>query len=322
MTRHSIAAAVLGVAATLPLASGAHAHGVAGKRVFPTTLTIDDPAVADEASFPTVTRQRNGATDTSPPTRTTQYSFEYDKRITEHLGVAINDGYSMIQQLGQNNLHGWQNLNLTLKYQLPANAEHEFLMSVGVIREFGGTGAVNQGIADGIGTTTPTIYFGKGFGDLPDAVSWLKPLAVTGTFGYQFADVPTSTTTIVDPDSGIPSLQVSHKPDLLVMGASVQYSVPYLQANIKDLGLPEILGRITPLVEFAYTTPATTSNGQITQGMISPGLIYSGDSFQIGVEALIPATKGAGTNVGFIAQLHFFLDDIFPTTLGKPLLGF
>jgi hypothetical protein len=30
----------------------AHAHGIAGNRFFPGTLTFDDPAVADEAVVP------------------------------------------------------------------------------------------------------------------------------------------------------------------------------------------------------------------------------------------------------------------------------
>jgi hypothetical protein len=30
----------------------AHAHGIAGNRFFPGTLTFDDPAVADEAILP------------------------------------------------------------------------------------------------------------------------------------------------------------------------------------------------------------------------------------------------------------------------------
>src|SRR5260370_16013718 len=82
-------------AAVAPLyASEAAAHGVAGKRVFPTTLTIDDPAVADEASLPTIQSQRHGASDSSPASRETDITAEYDKRITEHLGVAVNYGYA------------------------------------------------------------------------------------------------------------------------------------------------------------------------------------------------------------------------------------
>jgi len=28
-----------------------------------------------------------------------------------------------------------------------------------------------------------------------------------------------------------------------------------------------------------------------------------------------------GSHVGWIAQLHFFLDDLFPTTIGRPIFG-
>jgi hypothetical protein len=318
MYRSAMSAAVTAAYAIILLAPGAFAHGIAGKRIFPTTLTLDDPAVSDEASFPTIQYQRHGASDDGAASRETDITAEYDKRITEHLGVAVNYGYTMQNQIGQPSLYGFQNLETTLKYQFLQNAPHELLMSVGVTREWGGTGATANGIAEKTGSTTPTIYFGKGFGDLPDSLNWLKPLALTGTFGYQFADVPTRTTTVVD-DDGNASLQVNHSPDLLLWGASIQYSIPYLQANIIDLGLPTFLGRITPLVEFTYTTPATRSNGTLTQGTIAPGLIYSERSFQVGIEALIPVTKGSNAATGFIAQLHFFFDDIFPTSLGKPI---
>jgi len=43
---------------------------------------------------------------------------------------------------------------------------------------------------------------------------------------------------------------------------------------------------------------------------------------QFGVEAIIPVTKASGKNVGIIAQLHFYLDDIFPNTIGRPILGY
>src|SRR5882724_1086083 len=294
--------------AALLISTGASAHGIAGKRVFPTTLTIDDPAVADEVSLPTIQYQRHGASDDDVALHQTDISAEFSKRITEHLGISVNNSY------------GFGNIETTLKYQFLQNAPHELLMSAGVTREWGGTGATNSGIAEATGSTTPTLYFGKGFGDLPDSLDWFKPLAVTGILGYQFADVPTGTTTVID-DDGNASLQRDHTPDLFVYGASLQYSIPYLQANVRDLGLPDFLGRLTPLVEFAYTSPATRSNGVRTQGTIAPGLVYSGNSFQVAAEALIPATKGSNASTGFIVQLHFFLDDIFPTTLGKPIFG-
>ncbi len=76
---------------------------------------------------------------------------------------------------------------------------------------------------------------------------------------------------------------------------------------------------MTPLVEFRFTTPVTDRYGEKTIGTINPGIIWSGQSMQFGVEAIIPATKARGKSVGVIAQLHFYLDDIFPQTIGRPL---
>jgi hypothetical protein len=41
----------------------------------------------------------------------------------------------------------------------------------------------------------------------------------------------------------------------------------------------------------------------------------------IGMEAIIPVNRFSGHGTGVIAQFHLYLDDIFPTTIGQPLLG-
>jgi len=38
-------------------------------------------------------------------------------------------------------------------------------------------------------------------------------------------------------------------------------------------------------------------------------------------EAVFPVNRASGTGVGFLGQLHLYLDDMFPTTIGRPLLG-
>ena len=53
-------------------------------------------------------------------------------------------------------------------------------MSVGFDAEIGGTGTTRAG-AVSFSTWTPTLFFGKGMGDLPDCLSFLKPIAITGT---------------------------------------------------------------------------------------------------------------------------------------------
>ncbi len=295
MNRFSVFAATLVVVA----AGVAQAHGIAGDRVFPATLTIDDPAVGDELSLPTFSTVHNGAAadGSAPGSREFDMGGEWDKTITEHLGISINLDYTRLLQDGGGTAAGWQDVVLGLKYQAYVNPEHEFMASVGVVRDLGGTGSAGVVNNGGVGSTTPTLYLGKGFGDVP--IGLLRPLAVTGELGYQISD-----------QSNVNSNQWN-------VGWSVQYSIPYLQQHVKDLGLPAIIAGLTPLVEVNLAIP--TAAGSQTTGTIAPGLLYDADTWQFGVEALIPATHDTNTGIGMIAQLHFFLDDIFPTTLGKPL---
>lgn len=290
----------------------AEAHALAGDRQFPVTLTLDDPGVADEASIPTFTYNRSGADGGPGPTHEYDFNFEYDKRITTNLGIAINYGYDVLQTNHDKTRTGFENLFVTLKDTVYVNAEHEFIVSIGLQREIGGTATEHTG-GDRFGATTPLIYAGKGLGDLP--VDLLRPFAVTGELGYTFADKALKVTTAPD---GSTSTNGGNN-NAWFGGVSLQYSLPYLHEQVHDYGLPDFANRITPLVEVTWTSPATAPSNNGTAWTVAPGLIYSGDWFQVGIEALIPATRAAGTNVGAIAQFHLFLDDIFPNSIGRPI---
>lgn len=296
------------------LAPPAFAHGVAGPRVFVNTLLLDDPAVSDEASLPTFSWQRPSGGE---PSNEFDTDFEFDKRITEHFGIGLNDGYTLQTTPGEKNVSGWGNLFVTLKYQAYMNPTHETLISVGVIREFARTGSAGLD-NDDVGTTTPMIYWGKGLGDLP--IGWLRPLAVTGTFGYTIADKQLKT---------LPSVGTS-APGILfnngtenrwVGGLSLQYSIPYLQSQVRDLGLPAVLGRLTPLIELAWSSPASHPHALGTQYLFGVGAVYAAETYAVSLEALMPANGQTGRAIGAIAQFHLYLDDLFPHSLGKPLIS-
>jgi hypothetical protein len=40
----------------------------------------------------------------------------------------------------------------------------------------------------------------------------------------------------------------------------------------------------------------------------------------VGLEAVIPVNSTTGGGKGVLLQLHFFLDDLFPRGIGRPLL--
>jgi hypothetical protein len=306
--------------AFVPLSQSA-AHEIVGNRFFPATLSVDDPGVNDELAFPTVDSFNTGDV---PPVRQRDISSEFSKRITEDFAISFGTTYTFLGPIDPTvpGANGFQNLETTFKYRVYKNAEHEFVFSAGLSIEWGGTGSANVG-AEPFNTYTPTIYFGKGLGDLPDTLSWLRPVAVTGVVGYAIPGQSSTTTFGIDPDTGAQTIDTEFDPQVLNWGGSIQYSMPYLKSAVMDLGLPDFINHLIPLVEANLQTPVanTLTSGRLTTGTINPGVIWVGSYFQVGIEALIPINRQSGSNVGVIAQLHYYLDDIDPHGIGKPLFG-
>jgi hypothetical protein len=308
-----VCAALLGLALA-PLQAAAHCF--VGGRFFPATLAIDDPCVADELSLPTVARFNTGD---DPSARQLDISGEYSKRITDTFGVSIGRTWTHLSQpAGMSDASGFQNWETTFKHQFLTDAAHEFVMSAGLSIEWGATGSPEVG-AERFTVLTPTVWFGKGFGDLPESAGFLRAFGITGQVGYS---IPTSSSTVtVDPDSGL--LNFEFHPQFWVYGASLQFSFPYLKSSVVDLGLPDFINHLIPIVEAQFATPAANIEGNpsITTGTVNPGIIWVGNTFQVGVEAIIPINRASGTGVGAMVQLHLYLDDIFPTTIGRPLFS-
>ena len=296
----------------------AQAHGFVGQRFFPATLATDDPFVADELSFPTITSTRSSAEGDAPATRQTSAAIDFARRITPDFGLAIGASRLRIAPDGQPAASGWDNVSIGAKYQLYTNAPHETILSIGADWDVGGTGGGSVG-AERFSTITPTVYFGKGFGDL--ATPELRPFAVTGTLGVGIPSRASTTTTGVDPDTGLATSQVEHHPHVLQFGFAVEYSVPYLQSAVKDVGLAAPFDRMVPIVEFTLSRPLDRVDDRRTTGTINPGVLWAGRKVQLGLEAVIPMNSRSGHGVGVIAQLHFFLDDLFPGTFGHPMAG-
>ena len=301
------------VSCTILAATSAAAHGVAGDRFFPATLATDDPAVADELSLPTIAHFKTGD---DPSATETDVSGEYSKRLTRNLGISFAGTWTHLTSPGAAPQSGFQNLETTLKYQFLTSARREAILSAGVSVEWGGTGSSKVGAED-IGTITPTLYFGKGAGDLPEALALAKPFAVTGLVGYA---IPMRGHELVDdPSCGgcAPISQATTRS--LTYGLTLQYSLRYLSAHVKDFGLPNFVNQLTPLVEFAASTPVQNAHGLPTTATANPGVIWSGRRMQLGLEAQVPINRDSGKSIGVLFQVHWFLDDLFPRSIGRPI---
>jgi hypothetical protein len=304
------------LAAGIPaLAHQAYAHGYAGEHMFISTLLIDDPNVADEASLPTFSYLPQPTAEGGTPV---EYGlgFEYVKTITRNFGFSLDTGYSWLTRPGDKTANGWENLTVGLKYLPYVNGEHEFLFSVGVQRQLARTGAngSNGAVLENAdsSSTIPSLYFAKGFGDIP--VDLLRPFMLTGQLSYQIADKKLK----VDPDTGTPIN--NGIPNAWFGGLSLQYSLRYLSSQVKDYGLSPFVNRLTPVVEMSWSSPASKPNQSATTFLWGVGLNYTANSYAVTVEALIPGNRNTGSHLGVIAQFHLYFDDLFPNSLGKPIV--
>jgi hypothetical protein len=270
------------------------------------TLLIDDPGVADEASLPVLSVQ-------SPDGKTTDISanVEYDKTIFNNLALGVGNTYDLLLHDAEedNKTHGgFENLYLLLKYRWIVLPEHEFISSVSVERDLGRAGT--PGFDDGYNSTTFAAYFGKGLGDIP--YTPIRPFAITGELDYTV------------PDAG-PASQSGGFIQTWSGGLTLQYSIPYLQSQIHDYGLPSLFANLTPLVELAWSSAAGRSAvgpaDYPTSFELGTGAVWTGTWYALSAEAVWPLNGAAAHGIGFIGQFHVYFDDLFPNTIGKPLIG-
>ena len=187
------------------------AHGFAGKRFFPTTFQVDDPFISDEFSV----LINNMKLPAGPSYgNSTEINIDYSKRILPRFGLEFHEAYQHFAS-SAGDANGWENFELGAKWQFFTNEEHEAVASLGADVEIGGTGA--HQLSDSFSTVSPGIFFGKGSPEFPEALKYLRPLAITGDIG--------------------PNFPANGEDKTLTWDFTLQYSIIYLQSFIKDIGL-------------------------------------------------------------------------------------
>ncbi len=286
-------AALVAAVALNPYTTKLHAHGLEGDRFFPPTPLTDDPFAVDELSLPLVQY------DPSPGSKELDVSGSFTKEIFPKFALTIGNTYTHQNPAGGPLESGFSNLSFNAKYQLWEVPEHEFILSVGADMTLGGTGDKYLSSYQSYTTYTPNLYFGKGFNEFPDSLKYLRPFALTGVVGY-------------DLYKGAPA------PNALEWSGSLQYSLPYLEEHVEDVGIPRPFRDMIPLVEFQMTSP-TNRGGGVTTGTIDPGVLWEGKYCQVSAEASFPINGQTGPGVGALFQVQIFIDDIFPKVFGHPV---
>jgi hypothetical protein len=301
--------------ALLAVPEPAYSHGIAGNRYFDGTLTFDDPSVADEAILPYYSYFQQPTQGSNAIENRINWSFA--RLLTPTLQVTFDSGW-IHQNWPVGRTSGFDTTDIGLKYAAYRNNQHETLVSVGLAWGIGQSGSQAVG-AEGTNTLQPAVFFGKGFGDLPDSLSWLRPFAITGAIA-DVAPIGSPGGRALAPNLTTGSLQSVPNPGVntLQWGLSIQYSTYYLTSRFTG-GPPkeEPLNQFVPLVEFSFDSP----RGHNTAATMNPGFAYVAVAWQIAAEVIMPLNQAGGHGTGFRAQLLFFLDDLLPSVFGKPLLS-
>lgn len=262
----------------------AYAHGIAGNRYFPPTIVVEDPYAANEVHAVAGRSANIGAGNTNTSAGDIGLAGIGIEPL-DGFGIAINGLYRSPNGNLMPQASGFDNLYYTVKQELHISDAHEFAVSFGVLGQAGKTGSRG---GDTYSTYAPTIFYAKGFGDLPNSLSLLKPLAITGVLGYQ---VPTE----------------QSLPKVFNWGFTVQYSLPYLNQFIQKTGWNDFFNRLVPVVELPMQTCLSgRCTGQLI-GSVNPGVIWVGDSFNVSAEAVFPVNSQSGASNGFLLQIHKYL---------------
>jgi hypothetical protein len=270
-----------------------------GNRYFDATMTFDDPAVADEAILPYWINSQYPTQGSNVAENRIEWSFA--RLLTPTLAVTVDSGW-IHQSWLVGHTSGLDQTDVGLKYEAYRNNRHEALVSVSLDWGIAHSGAAAVG-ADSPNTIQPGIFFGKGFGDLPDSLSWLRPFAITGAV---VDEIPLGTVSrALAPNVSTGGFDSVRSPtdEILHWGLSIQYSTFYLTSRF-DGGPPkeEPLNQWVPLIEFSFDSP----RGQVTAATANPGFAYVAVKWQVSAEAILPLNHAGGTGPGFraITVLH------------------
>ncbi|MGH8283694.1 MAG: hypothetical protein ACRESE_07600 [Gammaproteobacteria bacterium] len=269
----------------------AHAHAIAGMRLFPATLSFDDPGIGAELPFVFSHIYADG-------TEQNVLSASFTKPILPDFSLAFSTDYQSLVPGGLPAIHGWDNFAVAGAYQLYENDSSESIGMLSLADSIGDTGS--RAIGSTYSTWSPEFAFGQGLGEV--SANWLKPAAITGAVSV---DIPTN----------------GSVPRMLNWAFSLQYSIPYMQDFVKYMGIKAPFNNFIPIIEFPMQTCLDNGCHGETTGYVDPGVIWLGHYFQWGVELQIPVNHRTGNSVGILVGFDFYLDDIAPHTIGAPIFN-
>jgi hypothetical protein len=222
-------------------------------------------------------------------------SLYLEKTISSKSSFSLFVGYQRLEQEGeQTSASGFSNLGLAYKRVLISLPRHEFVFTISPSLELPigsrSVGSESHPRAGG------DLLFQKGFGDLPDSLSMLRPAGIEGDAGWE-------------------SKVTGARDDLLSANFELEYSLNYLDANVAGGSVPHAIRDLTPHLDFEYAQYLSAHrNSSQPDFELTPGIAWLNSTFEINLGAQIAlnrASSGTGA-VAFVWLLGVSYDQIVP----------
>jgi hypothetical protein len=222
-------------------------------------------------------------------------SLYLEKTISPKSSFSLFVGYQRLEQEGeQTSASGFSNLGLAYKRVLLSLPLHEFVFTISPSLELPvgsrSVGSESHPRAGG------DLLFQKGFADLPDSLSMLRPAGIEGDAGWE-------------------SKVTGARDDLLSANFEFEYSLNYLDANVAGGFVPHAIRDLTPHLDFDYAQYLSAHrNSSQPDFELTPAIAWLNSTFEInlGVQvALNRASSGSGA-IAFVWLLGVSYDQLVP----------
>lgn len=294
---------LLALAASLMTPVRAWAHGVVGDYTFLEPLVADDANPKNEFDIfkPSWYRTADG--------REFGLDFSMEKvLVRDHegnnlLSLEVGSAWQANSPKDGPYLTGFNELELLPKMAVYTNPDHELRLSIAAHLTLP-TG--NPSVQDQNHTQLgPEVLWAKGMGDLPDwsFIRYLRPFGIQGDYGYA------------------PALGGATYHEMFADNV-IEYSLPYLSNNVKDIGLRWPFRNMYLFSEFNYDQLVAGPPGQTFPDIrITPGIAFMNHYLQLSIGTQLPLNNATvpATHAALLGLVDIFIDDVFPWTNWAPV---
>jgi hypothetical protein len=281
--------------AALLYSQAAIAHGVVGDYVFLEPLITQDPTPANELDILGPSWVRSSDANTYAISSSIEKVLYLDDNHMPRVSAGVGTNWSHASTFEGPSRDGWDDLDMFAKFSPYYSLEHEFLISfVLQVQVPVGNQAVEEQNHTSVG---PAFLWEKGMGDLPNwkGVKYLRPFGIQSDFGY------------------LPAVG-GHTSHNMVADATIEYSLPYLSNNVKDIGLKWPLRNLYLFNEINYDQLITGPSGETFPSLLAtPGIAYVSYHFElsIGTQFALNQASVSENHAAVLGLLDIFYDSIF-----------